>query len=56
MEKAHRTIKEAELQLIRAWMSWYLTAVYGKVRQIPMVYLVAASEAQLIKRYAVLLL
>ena len=56
MEKAHRTIKAAELQLIRAWMNWYSTAVYGKVRQIPMVYPVSALEAQLIKRYAVLLL
>ena len=39
--------------IIRAWMSWYLTAVYGKVRQIPMVYPALAVETQLIKRYAV---
>ena len=56
MEKAHQTIKGEELRLIQAWMSWYLTAVYGKVRQIPMVYPASAPEAQLIKRYVVLLL
>ena len=56
MEKAHQTIPGEELRLIQVWMSWYLTAVYGMARQIPMEYPASALEAQPIKRYVVLLL